>query len=128
MLRRMKTHRYAIASLFVVAAFALVQAQSLAGKWAATFDTQVGQQVYEFNFVVNGTTLTGTIKGNLTGESMVDKGKVDGKKVTFTENGKFMDMPVTFNYVGEMTSADEIKFTRTLEGVGSEDLVAKRVK
>src|SRR5262245_63752826 len=94
-----------VACALVTVALALVQAQDISGKWAATFDTQVGQQIYEFTFIVKGNTLTGTMKGNLTGESKIENGKVDGKKITFTENAKFMDMPLTINYVGEMASA-----------------------
>jgi hypothetical protein len=124
----MRIRTFALASTLVVAALAFVHAADVTGKWGATFDTQVGQQVYEFDFIVKGTTLTGTMKGNLLGESKVEDGKVDGQKITFTENASFMEMPLRITYVGEMTSADEIKFTRTIEGVGEEPLVAKRVK
>ena len=31
-------------------------------------------------------------------------------------------------YAGETTSADKTKFTRTIEGIGNEELVDKRVK
>jgi hypothetical protein len=124
----MKT-RFTLVSLVVmVIATALVRAADVSGKWAATFDTQVGQQVYTYEFVVKGTSLTGTIKGNLLGESKVEDGKVDGQKITFVENGKFMDMPIRIEYSGEMTSADEIKFTRMVVGFGNEELVATRVK
>jgi hypothetical protein len=121
--------RFALTSAFVVfVVVAALRAADVSGKWTATFDTQVGQQVYTYDFVVKGTSLTGTIKGNLLGESKVENGKVDGQKITFAENGTFMDMPIHIEYVGEMTSADEIKFKRTIADVGTEDLVAKRVK
>ena len=121
--------RFALwAVLVLVFVGGLVRAADVSGKWGATFDTQVGQQVYTFDFVVKGTSLTGTMKGNLLGESKVEDGKVDGQKITFVENGKYMDMPLRIEYAGVMTSADEIKFTRTIVGVGNEDLVAKRVK
>jgi hypothetical protein len=124
----MKT-RFALLSVFVLLfAGALIHAADVSGKWSATFDTQVGQQVYTFDFVVKGTSLTGTIKGNLLGESKVEDGKVDGQKISFVENGKFMDMPIRVEYTGELTSADEIKFTRNVVGFGTEDLVAKRAK
>src|SRR5262245_41493976 len=106
----------------------LVHAADVSGKWEATFDTQVGQQSYTYDFIVKGTSLTGTIKGNLLGESKVEDGKVDGQKISFVENGKFMDMPIRIEYSGEMTSADEIKFTRKVADFGTEDLVAKRAK
>ncbi|HKE87550.1 MAG TPA: hypothetical protein VKB50_27520 [Vicinamibacterales bacterium] len=124
----MRTRFAFVLLVVIVVASALVRAADVSGKWAATFDTQVGQQVYTYEFVVKGTSLTGTIKGNLLGESKVEDGKVDGQKITFVENGKFMDMPIRIEYSGEMTSADEIKFTRTVVGFGNEALVAKRVK
>jgi hypothetical protein len=120
--------RFALASALVGTALMLVQAADVTGKWQATFPTQVGEQVYDFDFTVKGTTLTGMLKGNLLGESKIEDGKVDGQKITFTETATFMDMPLRITYVGEMTSADEIKFTRTIEGVGDEPLIAKRVK
>jgi len=123
----MKT-RFALISALVVVALMIVHAADVTGKWTSTFETQVGQQVYTFDFVVKGSTLTGDIKGSLLGDSKVENGKVDGQKITFAENGSFMGMPLHLEYVGEMTSADEIKFTRNIEGVGSEDLVARRVK
>jgi hypothetical protein len=124
----MKTHIVLVSLVVVVIATTLVRAADVSGKWSATFDTQVGQQIYTFEFVVKGTSLTGTIKGNLLGESKVEDGKIDGQKITFVENGKFMDMPIRIEYSGEMTSADEIKFTRNVVGIGPEDLVAKRAK
>ena len=124
----MKTRIALVSAVALAIAVALVHAADVTGKWSATFDTQVGQQVYTYDFAVKGTSLTGTIKGNLLGESKVEEGKVDGQKITFVENGKFMDMPIRIEYSGELTSADEIKFTRKIADFGSEDLVAKRVK
>jgi hypothetical protein len=34
----------------------------ISGVWAATFDTQVGQQNYTYEFSVKGTELTGSMK------------------------------------------------------------------
>ena len=36
-------------------------AADITGTWKASFDTQIGQQNYTFEFVVKGTTLTGKI-------------------------------------------------------------------
>ena len=68
------------------------------------------------------------MKSNLLGDSKAEDGKIDGQKFTFTEVGSFMEMPLRFAYACQITSPDEVKCTRTLEGVGSEDLVMKRAK
>jgi hypothetical protein len=115
-------------ALLVVLALASVRAADPSGRWTATFATEVGEQQYTYEFVVTGTTLTGTTKGNLTGESEIAEGKIDGDTITFVENSSFMEMPLRFVYSGTMTSADEIEFTRTLMDFAPEKLVAKRVK
>ena len=61
-----------------------LRAADPSGRWAATFMSQVGEQVYTYEFVVKGTTLTGTAKGSLTGETKITDGKVDGDSFTFT--------------------------------------------
>jgi hypothetical protein len=113
-------------ALLVVLALASVRAADPSGRWTATFATEVGEQQYTYEFVVTGTTLTGTTKGNLTGESEIAEGKIDGDTITFVENSSFMEMPLRFVYSGTMTSADEIEFTRTLMDFAPEKLVAKR--
>jgi hypothetical protein len=127
-LPRMTTARIAVASALIVAVTGAVRAADVTGKWNSTFTTQVGEQEYTFDFIVKGTSLTGTMKGNMLGESKVEDGKVDGQKFTFTENATFMEMPLRLTYACEMTSADEIKCTRTIADFGSEDLVVKRAK
>jgi hypothetical protein len=112
----------------VVLSVVLVQAADPSGRWAATFNTDVGEQQYTYEFVVKGTTLTGKIKGSLTGESEVQEGKIDGDKITFVESVSFMEMPLRIVYSGVMTSADEIKFTRNVADFANEELTARRVK
>ncbi|HET9358918.1 MAG TPA: hypothetical protein VFO58_04170 [Vicinamibacterales bacterium] len=125
----MKTSRIITASaVLVVALLAGVRTADVSGTWSATFDTQMGQQQYTYTFVVKGTELTGIAKGNLTGETKISDGKVDGQKITFVENATFMEMPVRFEYSGTMTSADEIKMSRKVLDIATEELVAKRVK
>jgi hypothetical protein len=124
----MTTRRTLSIALFVLLALASVRAADPSGRWIATFATEVGEQQYTYEFVVKGTTLTGTAKGNLTGESQIAEGKIDGDKITFVENSSFMEMPLRFVYSGTMTSADEIEFTRVLMDFAPEKLVATRVK
>jgi hypothetical protein len=112
----------------VLVAYAGVRAADPSGRWTATFTTDVGEQQYTYEFVVKGTTLTGTAKGNLIGESPIIEGKIDGDTISFVENATFMEMPLRITYTGTMTSADEIAFTRNVADIATEKLVAKRVK
>ena len=105
-----------------------VRAADPSGRWSATFMTQVGEQAYTYEFIVKGTTLTGTAKGSLTGEGKISDGKVDGDTLTFVENTTYMGMPLAFNYTGRMTSADQIELSRTLMDFEAEKATAKRVK
>ena len=105
-----------------------VRAADPSGRWAATFMTQVGEQVYTYEFIVKGTTLTGTAKGSLTGDGKISDGKIDGDTITFVENTTYMGMPLAFNYTGKMTSADTIELSRTLMDLEAEKATAKRAK
>jgi hypothetical protein len=120
-------HLIFMAAVLMIVALPL-RAADVSGKWTATFTTDIGEQSYTYDFVVKGTALTGTAKGNLTGESKIADGKVDGDKVSFVENATFMDMPVRIVYTGQMTSADEIKMTRVVLDMITEQLVARRAK
>jgi hypothetical protein len=117
-----------LAALIAVAFVAGLRAADPTGRWTSTFNTDIGEQQYTFEFVVKGSTLTGTAKGSLTGETKISDGKVDGDKITFVENASFMEMPIRISYSGTMTSADEIKFTRNVADIANEELVAKRSK
>jgi hypothetical protein len=119
---------FVVALTIVFTSLALVRAADINGKWTAKFMTQVGDQEYTFDFVVKGSTLTGTAKSNLIGDSKLTEGKVEGDKVSFVEVGKYMDMELRIEYTGTVTSNDEIKFTRKIADFASEDLIAKRSK
>src|SRR5690606_36070486 len=73
--------------VLVLILFAPLAAQDVSGTWTAAFETQVGEQQYTYEYVVKGAELTGTIKGSLLGDSAITEGKVDGKTITFVENG-----------------------------------------
>jgi hypothetical protein len=111
----------------LVSSVALVRAADITGKWTGKFMSQVGEQEYTYDFVVKGATLTGTAKGNLVGESPIAEGKVDGDKITFVENAKYMDMPLRIEYTG-MVMNDEIKLSRKVGDFPPEEFVAKRTK
>ena len=125
----MKTPRIIVVSVLLLLAFTVfLRAADPSGRWTSTFSTDVGEQQYTFEFKVMGSTLTGTAKSNLLGETQLQDGKVDGDKISFVENANFQGMPLRIAYSGTMTSADEIAFTRNVADVASEKLVAKRAK
>ena len=123
------TRRLAFHLMFaaVLASPALLFAADISGKWTASFDTQIGQQDYTYDFVVKDTALTGRTKSNL-GEGEVRDGKVDGDKVTFVEIFKFDGMDIRITYTGKIISADEIRFTRQVADFATEELTARRAK
>jgi hypothetical protein len=112
-------------AFFVAAGYAL--AADITGKWTASFDSQVGQQNYTYEFQVKGSEITGTAK-SANGESKITDGKLEGDTVKFVENLDFQGMPLRIEYKGKVVSADEIKFTRKVADVATEELVAKRAK
>lgn len=120
----------AVSRLGLLVAAVLVSAAAFAadvsGTWTASFDTQVGPQMYTYTFKVEGNKLTGTAKSNL-GEGTISNGTVNGDDISFTENLNYQGMDLQISYKGKI-SGDEIKFTRVvIEGV-NEELVAKRTK
>jgi hypothetical protein len=98
----------------------------VAGKWTASFETQIGTQNYTFEFKVAGDKLTGTAK-SMIGEVQITEGTLKGDEISFVENVSFQDMPLRIAYKGKI-SGDEIKMTRDVAGIAMEELVAKRVK
>jgi len=103
-------------------------AADITGTWKASFDTQIGQQNYTYEFVVKGTTLTGKIQSEMGGSSEIQQGKVEGDKVSFVEIFKYEGNEIQITYTGRVTSNDEIKFTRQVAEFATEEIVAKRVK
>jgi hypothetical protein len=120
--------RYLAIALLLLLDVARVFAADITGTWKASFDTQIGQQNYTYQFVVQGTTLTGKIQSEMGGTSEVLQGKVEGDKVSFVEKFKFDGNEIQITYTGQVTSDDEIKFTRQVAEFATEQIVAKRVK
>ena len=105
-------------------------AVTVAGKWEAEFDTQVGKQKYIYEFKVDGDKLIGRAVGNIAGEKSdteIKEGKVNGTEISFLETVKFQGQDVPVHYTGKL-SGDEIKFTRKVAEIATEEMVAKRVK
>lgn len=122
----MRWQRFMFAVLIACLSAATPQAAAdITGKWAASFDTPIGQMNYTYDFVAKDGKLTGKIHSSMFGESEVLEGKIDGEKVTFVE---MLDGNIRVEYAGKIVSADEIAFTRKVGDFGTEELTAKRVK
>jgi len=115
----------------LILTFALVLAipglaADAAGKWTASFDTQIGVQNYTYTFKVDGEKLTGTAESQF-GKTEITEGTVKGDEISFVENVDFQGNPLKIAYKGKV-SGDEIKFTRNVADMVTEDFVAKRAK
>jgi hypothetical protein len=124
----MKYRRHLTIATLLLLGAARAFAADITGTWKSTFDTQIGQQNYTYEFVVKGTTLTGKIQSDMGGAAEIQQGKVEGENVSFVEIFKFDGNEIQITYTGRITSNDEIKFTRKVADFATEELVAKRVK
>src|ERR1700720_3367543 len=120
--------RILLRAVLVAAMLAAGFAPDVTGTWTAWFDTQGGVQKYTYTFKVAGNKLTGKAKSELAGaETEITEGTVNGDDISFVENLNFQDMPLRIVYKGKI-AGDEIKFTRTILDMFTEELVAQRVK
>jgi hypothetical protein len=124
----MTTKTRILLSMLLAIAFSVTAlAADPAGKWTASFDTEIGQQNYTYEFKVAGEKLTGTAKSDR-GESPIKEGKfTGGDTLFFVEIFKFQDMDLRIEYTGKL-AGDEIKFTRKVAEFAVEEIVAKRAK
>jgi hypothetical protein len=111
----------ALAVLFLVPALA-----DVTGKWAAAIDTQIGVQNYTYDLKEDGGKLTGRAKSQF-GETEITEGTVKGDDISFVENLDFQGQALRITYKGKV-SGEEIKFTRQVGDVATEEFVATRAK
>ena len=91
-------------TLLLLAGGMTVSAQNpIDGNWKGTRETPNGNFEINYTFKVEGNVLTGTWKTQF-GEAKIEKGKVDGKKFTYSIS--FNDL--TIDNTGELTSENEI--------------------
>ena len=100
-------------------------AASVSGKWTATFNTQVGDQKYTWEFMADGSKLTGKYTSTNGNGEIVD-GKIAGDELSWVENMKYQDMDLRIVYKAKL-SGDEMKITRNVADFAAEEGVAKRV-
>jgi hypothetical protein len=122
----MTFHKLLLSAMLALAMFAPAFGAEVAGKWTAAIDTQIGVQNYTYDFKVDGGKLTGKAKSQF-GETEIAEGTVKGDEIAFIENLDFQGQALRIAYKGKI-SGDEIKFTRQVGEVATEEFVAKRAK
>ena len=124
----MTKNRILLSAVIAAALATAVFAADVTGTWTASFDTQVGIQKYTYTFKVAGNKLTGKAKSELANtETEIAEGTVNGDDISFVENLNFQDMPLRIVYKGKL-AGDELKLTRTILDMFTEEAVAKRAK
>ena len=100
------------------------------GVWLAEFDTQIGQQKYVFTLKAEGEKLTGKANAEIADnkyETELKDGKLKADEISFLEPLKFQEVELRIEYKGKV-AGDEMKLTRQIGDVATEQLVARRVK
>src|ERR1022692_1139294 len=103
-------------------------AADLNGTGKAEFDTQIGKQKYTFALKQDGTNVTGKANSDVGGdkhEIELKEFKLDGDTIAFVETLPFQGNEVRITYKGKI-AGDEIKFTRQVGEVVTEELTAQR--
>jgi len=89
--------------LLLVGSLTTFAQNAIDGNWKGTRETPNGTFEVNYTFKVEGSDLTGTWKTQF-GESKLEKGKVDGKKFSFSIS--FNDR--TIDYTGEVVNDNEL--------------------
>jgi len=121
---------HALLTTIIIGALApcAVLAADIAGQWRGEFESQIGQQKYAFTFQSADGKLTGKAVGVISGETNETKLadiKLDGDTLTFVEPLNYQGNELRIEYTGKV-SADEIKLTRKIGEMATEELTVKR--
>ena len=95
--------KFVLTLLLLVGGLTSFAQNKIDGNWKGTRETPNGTFEINYTFKVEGDKLNGTWKTQF-GESKLEKGKVDGKKFSYSIS--FNDM--TIESTGELTGDDEI--------------------
>jgi hypothetical protein len=120
----MTFHRLLALGTLALTFLAVAFAAGATGKWTATFNTQVGEQKYTWDFTAEGSKLTGKFTST-NGSGEITDGKVDGNNLSWVENLDYQGMPLRIEYKATL-SGDELKISRKVADVATEEGVAKR--
>ena len=118
------------ATMEIVARRAAEVTASLDGKWSSEFDSQIGKQTYSYEFKTEGDKLTGQAIGvSQFGkfETPITEGKSTPERVSFVEMLKLPDQDIRIEYSGKLVG-DELKLTRKVGDIATEEIVAKRAR
>jgi hypothetical protein len=120
----MTFRRFFALGVLAVTFLAIAYAAGATGKWTATFNTQVGEQKYTWDLTADGSKLTGKYTSS-NGNGEITDGKVDGNNLSWVENLDYQGMPLRIEYKATL-SGDELKISRKVADVATEEGVAKR--
>ena len=95
--------KYFFTLLFLIGGFTTFAQNAIDGNWKGTRETPNGTFEVNYTFKVEGSDLKGTWKTQF-GEAQLEKGKIDGKKISFSIS--FND--TTINSTGEIINENEI--------------------
>ncbi|HEY6502627.1 MAG TPA: hypothetical protein VIZ28_01510 [Chitinophagaceae bacterium] len=95
--------KYFFTLLFLIGGFTAFAQNTIDGNWKGTRETPNGNFEVNYTFKVEGSEVKGTWKTQF-GEASLEKGKIDGKKFSFTIS--FND--ITINSTGEVINENEI--------------------
>jgi hypothetical protein len=95
--------KYLLTTVFLFGALFTMAQNAIDGNWKGSRETPNGTFEVNYTFKVEGTELTGVWKTQF-GETKLEKGKVDGKKFSFSIS--FNDM--TIASTAELVSENEI--------------------
>jgi hypothetical protein len=112
-------------AVLTLVCFAIAWSADATGKWTGTFDTQIGEQKHTWDLTADGTKLTGKY-ASTNGEVQISDGKIQWDDLFWAEMLKFQDMELRIEYKAKLTG-DELKITRKVADVPTEEGVAKRV-
>lgn len=114
--------------ILILSVFCLVSAWAadIDGKWSATYETQMGSITTTWDLKADGAKLTGKATSSL-GTRDLSEGKIEGKAVSWVEVVDAGGTSIRIVCKGTL-SGDEIKLTRVVGEVGTNEVVAKRVK
>ena len=122
--------RTVVTAALVFSTLTFSHAADLAGKWTSEFDSQIGPQKYTYTFKTDA----GKITGKATFDHQMGKGenelkdiKVEKDDVSFSEPLHLNDVDLVITYKGKI-SGDEMKLTRVVGDIATEEIVAKRVR
>ena len=120
----MTFRRFVALAALALTFLAIAYAAGATGKWTATFNTQVGEQKYTWELTAAGPRLTGKYTST-NGSGEIADGKIDGNNLSWVENLDYQGMPLRIEYKATL-SGDELKISRKVADVATEEGVAKR--